>query len=243
MSIPVFDGVFDSVFAPTSDAVNCTLMFENYPRVFGIVDASPVFIQRPIRHADQYYSGEYRRHCAKVQVLVTPDGQCVHYSQVFLGRTYDKAIFDASGLRYRIESMDEEGRDCQNTIMGDLGYLGIIHTCPKAILPHKHPPHGQLTEHQKEVNRRLFRDRILVENFFGRWKALFGICHKVYRTNLKELGKVIQLTLALTNWYIHQHPLRRVDEEKVDESSDELLERNLPVYLLDADSSDSEPAE
>jgi hypothetical protein len=53
MSISELDGVFDFVFALTSDAVHCTLTFENYPRVFGIVGASPVFIQRPIRDANQ----------------------------------------------------------------------------------------------------------------------------------------------------------------------------------------------
>jgi hypothetical protein len=98
--------------------------------------------------------------------------------------------------------MDEEGRNRQRAIMGNLGYLGIPPTRPKAILPHKRPPHGQLTERQKEVNRHLSRGRILMENFFGRWKALFNICHGVYRANLKELGKVMRLTLALTNWHI-----------------------------------------
>jgi hypothetical protein len=73
ISISELDGVSDSVFAPTSDAVHCTLTFENYPRVFGIVAASPIFVQRLIRHADQYYSGKYRRHCVKVQVLMTPE--------------------------------------------------------------------------------------------------------------------------------------------------------------------------
>jgi hypothetical protein len=134
--------------------------------------------------------------------------------------------------------MHEEGKDRQKTwVSRNYAYLS------QSNLPHKRPPYRQLTERQKEVHRLLSRDRILVENFVGRWKALLGICHGVYRTNLKELGNVIRLTLVLTNWYIRRRPLRRANEEKVDESSEELLERNPPVYLLDADSSDSEPAE
>jgi hypothetical protein len=46
--------------------------------------------------------------------------------------------------------MNEEGKDRQKTIMGDFGYLGITLISPKAILPHKRPPHKQLAEPKKK---------------------------------------------------------------------------------------------
>jgi hypothetical protein len=77
----------------------------------------------------------------------------------------------------------------------------------------------------------------LVENFFGRWKSLFGVCQGRYRGSLKQLGRIIRLTIMMTSWYIQRHPLRRRDEERVDESSVEDEVRASPVIDLDAPSS------
>jgi hypothetical protein len=125
-------------------------------------------------------------------------------------------------------------------MMADLGYLGITRTYPKAILSHWGGRGKQLSEDQKGENRRLPRDRTLVENFFGRCKSVFGICHGVYREEFKQLDRVIRLTIALTNWYLCRHPLRRPDEENTDESSEEEEIRNPPVCRLEDESSDSD---
>jgi hypothetical protein len=60
-------------------------------------------------------------------------------------------------------------------MMGDLGDVEITRTCPNAVLPHKRPRRRRLTDEQKANNRRLAEERTLVENYFGRWKSLFGI--------------------------------------------------------------------
>jgi hypothetical protein len=218
--------------------VQCDDVFEDFPEVFGIVDASAVFINRPVRNQQQYYSGKFRRHCVKIQVLVIPNGQCIHLSQVFRGRTHDKALFDESGLSQFITSIGQDGRKTQKTIMGDLGYLGITSTCPAAKLPHKRARGAQLSEREQEENRILNRTRILVENFFARWKTLFGIVHGQYRGNLESLGPIIRVTIALTNWHIAKHPLRR-RIDTVDQSSDEGEEvRSHDAVQLDTDDSD-----
>jgi hypothetical protein len=91
------DGKFDSLFPRSSQSVQCNIVLTNYPRVFGVVDASPVFINCPTRYQDQHYSGKYERYCIKIQVLVVADGQCVHCSEVSRWRTHDKALFVTSG--------------------------------------------------------------------------------------------------------------------------------------------------
>jgi hypothetical protein len=149
--------------------------FDNHPGIFGIVDASPIFIERPTNHQEQFYSGKYKRHCVKVQVLVTADGYCVHLSRVYRGAAHDKRIFDDSGLRQALR-VTQEGSESHRhgnsssqclPIMGDLGYQGIQRSCPGAVLPHKKPPGGHLTREQKEANRLLSHDRVLVDNFLG----------------------------------------------------------------------------
>jgi hypothetical protein len=106
--------------------------------------------------------------------------------------------------------------------MGDLGYQGIQHSCP-AILPIKRRPRQPLTPAEKRTNRKISRIRVLVENYFGRWKALFAIIAGEYRGDLTRLQWIVTITLGMTNWYLERHPLRRrntEEEEERGESSD-----------------------
>jgi hypothetical protein len=79
-------------------SIHCDEVFERFPAVFGIVDASRVFINPPSRHQEQHCSGKFKGYCVKVQALVTPDGQCVCLSEVFWGSTHNKAMFESSGV-------------------------------------------------------------------------------------------------------------------------------------------------
>jgi hypothetical protein len=58
------------------------------------------------------------------------------------------------------------------------------------------------------------RDRIYEGDFFGKWQMLFGICREVFREETKLLS-----TIAITNWYIRDHPLRQLNKASVGESS------------------------
>jgi hypothetical protein len=172
-------------FFPANQAnIQCELTFENHPEVFCIVDTSPAFIQRPARHQTDCYSGKYKRHYVKVQACLTPDGQCVPLAKVYRGRTHDKAIFDSSGLAdfliYRAPGSDAPHH---RIIIADLGYVGITHPCPNALLPHEKLAGGQLTADQKRENQILSRDRILIENCFGQWKTGLGCVTKLTETS------------------------------------------------------------
>jgi transposase len=234
----VLDAIEEPLMAmlPRADgAAHCRETFEDFPHAYAIVDASPVFICRPLRHQQQYYSGKYKRHCVKVQALVTPDGQCVHISKAYRGRTHDKAIFDASNVADFLAYSGRHGdRSVHRAILADLGYIGITRTCASAILPYRRKPGRELREEQREHNRKLSRARILVENFFARWKTIFGIVHQVYRGNLKKLGAIIRVTVAMTDWHIRRHPLRRAGGEELTDESDR--EQPEPAVPLDEDS-------
>jgi hypothetical protein len=94
--------------------------------------------------------------------------------------------------------------------MADLRYLGIKRSGMRALLPFKRAPGQHLATEQKQHNADLSADWILIENFFGRWKSLFGIVHGTYRGDLKYLRQIIRSTVSMTNWYIAKHPLDRV---------------------------------
>jgi hypothetical protein len=189
----------EALFPKDSVSVHCDAAFEHFPAAFAIVDASSIFMQRPSRHQTQYYSGKYKRHCIKVQALVTPDGQCVHLSRVFRGCMHDKLLFHLSGAIRLLKEQDDTGREQCKLILADLGYLGIQRSGARAVLPHKPAAGQELTAQQKKENRILPQDRILIENFFGRCKSLFGMCSWRYKGCVKQLSRIIRSTLIITN--------------------------------------------
>ena len=50
-------------------------------------------------------------------------------------------------------------------ILADGGYQGIRRIYSEAIIPHRKPSHGRLTDEQRESNRLLSQDRVIVERF------------------------------------------------------------------------------
>jgi hypothetical protein len=83
-------------------------------------------------------------------------------------------MFDASVLLEFLTEEDETGRARTKLIMEDLGYLGISRSGARALLPHKRVRGHDLSEVEKEENRILSRDRVIVENLFD--MSLLHIC-------------------------------------------------------------------
>jgi hypothetical protein len=152
--------------ADTSD-IQPHAIFADFSNAFGVVDASPIFIQRSKSNQKDHYSGKYKAHYVKIQALVTADGECAHLSSVYYGSSHDKTIFDDS-QDVRFLTMTTDDGPERKVILAGLGRVGVRRTIPEAILPHKRSPHRDLTTEQVEFNRNLSRNRILIEHFFGR---------------------------------------------------------------------------
>jgi hypothetical protein len=142
-------------------------------------------------------------------------------------------LFDASGLAAFLEYREGQ-RIHHRPILADLGYCGIQTAIPEAILPYKRARGGTLEEAKRDFNRVLSRDRILIENFFGRWKSLFGVVAEEFRGSRGSLRKIVPITIGLTDWHIALHPLRAVEEEKTTESDEE--DRAQPVEFVESSS-------
>jgi hypothetical protein len=117
-------GALESLFTRSVGDVVCREFFPDFPHVFAVVDASPIFINRPSRHEEHYYSGKYMRHCVKVQSFVIPDGQCAHISRIDRGTTHDKSIFDPFEMATFLTYQDDRDRIQHKPIMGDWGTSG-----------------------------------------------------------------------------------------------------------------------
>ena len=81
----------------------------------------------------------------------------------------------------------------------DSGYQGILKLHANSETPKKKPKGGVLTAEEKAENRRLSRDRILIENMNAKIKV-FKIMANKYRNRRKRFGLRMALICGLINF-------------------------------------------
>ena len=68
-----------------------------------------------------------------------------------------------------------------------------------------------MTISEKEENDRISHDRVIVENYFGRLKSLWGVCSHKWEWDRQSYDIFFRACLALTNYSVRCCPLRRED--------------------------------
>lgn len=183
----------------------------DWPTLLGSIDATVQRISRPSNRQSAFYSGKHKFHCLKIQAIVSPTGQLMHFTDCVEGSKHDFALFKESGLK---ELIEVENAKCnqlfgQNaTVLCDSGYQGISNLLPGSVTPFKKPRGGELNDDQKDFNKRISKRRIIVENWFGRCKQLWAIIGGRYRQDRRTYNNVFGFCAAITNFHILKNPLR-----------------------------------
>lgn len=84
-------------------------------------------------------------------------------------------------------------------IQGDSGYQGILKLHSNSETPKKKPKNGELTDDEKLENKRIARERILIENINAKIKV-FKITSSKYRNRRKRFGLRMVLICAIINF-------------------------------------------
>jgi hypothetical protein len=156
-------------------------------------DATEQPTNRPKRKQKAYYSGKKKRHTLKHQVVVVRKkktrGQkkqrvrIVAVSEAAEGKKHDKKLYDEA----RMELPPEVAGT------GDSGYQGT-----KLSTPKKKPRGGTLTAEEKAANRRLSRQRIVVEHGIGKMK-IWRIAADKYRNPRRRHTLIVKNVVGLHN--------------------------------------------
>lgn len=146
---------------------------EQFPGFQAFLDATEQEIPRPGDKTKRrsHYSGKKKRHTVKTQVTVNRDGLIIHKSPHARGGKHDYSIF-----RWRHPRLPEEV-----SLWLDLGYDGLQKDYPmlKVLVPFKRRSPGRgkrgvkaepLTLEQREFNRWLAAERVVVEHTISRLK-------------------------------------------------------------------------
>jgi len=175
-----------------------------FPGFKAFLDATEQEIPRPKAKRKQktHYSGKKKKHTVKTQITVNKDGLIVHKTRHTKGSTHDYALFKQSHPHLP-----------DNVALGlDLGYYGVKTDYPelKCEVPFKRRSPGRgkrgvkakrLTPDQKSFNKRLPKDRAVVEHTFSRVKK-FRIWAEEFRNRLKHYNTMTDIVCGLVNFRI-----------------------------------------
>ncbi|MDD1444299.1 IS5 family transposase [Dolichospermum sp. ST_sed3] len=153
-----------------------------------LIDATEQPIERPKKKQGEHYSGKKKRHTQKAQVIVNRQTKAILATAFAKGQTHDFQLFKDSR-----SPISEQIRG-----LGDAGYQGLVGRHANSQTPFKKSKHHPLTQEQKTHNRRLSRERILVEHVIRSLK-IFRILSERYRNRRKRFGLRFNLIAGLYN--------------------------------------------
>lgn len=214
--------------------------FANFPTAICAVDATVQKVHRNADTSQSFYSGKHRIPCIKIQAAVQPNGLLAEASVPVPGQTHDFELYKRSGLNDRLNAWTDQRRiqmpraDPMSALF-DKGYIGIRAIYATAVLPHKKPPHQDLTRAQKDYNRLVSEDRILVERWFGRLKGNWRIMSGTWPLNtngLSDYQVYFCFCAALTNAHIIAHPLIDADRTAYQNLAVPVYKRNQGLVRL-----------
>ena len=170
--------------------------------------------------AQYYFSGKHHAYSYKTEIGHTSNGSAMFVSDVYAGSVHDFSIFKDNVSVYK-EFLKKRTNDGNIEDKGELkdqypslwsaiadkGYQGAIELL-RMILPKKGK---KLKREDIERNKKISKNRIICENFYGRLKKLFKIMEEKFRWDENMYGTVMQICVALTNYHIMKYPLRNED--------------------------------
>lgn len=150
-----------------------------------VVDSSEQVRERPKLYQEQkkFYSGKKKNHTLKNQLIVLPNGaEIVDVTVGKPGPSSDINLFRAR----QAEFADNQ------KFKGDKGYIGEV----QIETPHKKPRKQELTTEQKEENKQLSAQRIVIEHVI-RLVKIFRVAQERFRLRPQNYERVILTVCGL----------------------------------------------
>jgi hypothetical protein len=172
-----------------------------FPGFKAFLDATEQEVPRPKDKAKRrtHYSGKKKRHTVKTQITVNADGLILHKTPHTRGSKHDYALF-----KWRHPRLPD------GVCLGlDLGYDGVQSGYPgfNALVPFKRRSPGrckrgvkavELSCEEKEFNRWLSGERVMVEHAISRLKKFRIMAHE-FRNRLKHYDAMTDIVCGLVN--------------------------------------------
>ena len=160
----------------------------DYPE-FVVMDVTETAIERPKKKQKRYYSGKKKCHTLKTQLVINQETREIICTAFGPGHCHDFNLFKKSKIHFHPET---------NSLQ-DSGYQGIKDYHPNSYIPRKKPKNGKLSRIEKDYNRVLAQERIVVEHV-NRSLKIFKILSSRYRNRRRRYGLRCNLLSAIYNY-------------------------------------------
>ena len=157
----------------------------DYPEIV-VMDVTETAIERPKKKQKRYYSGKKKCHTLKTQLVINQETREIICTAFGPGHCHDFNLFKKSKIRFHSET---------NSLQ-DSGYQGIKDYHPNSYIPRKKPKNGKLYRIEKDYNRVLAQERIVVEHV-NRSLKIFKILSSRYRNRRRRYGLRCNLLSAI----------------------------------------------
>lgn len=169
---------------------------EYFPGFMAFTDCTEQPIPRPKDRKKRklYYSGKRKKHTVKNLYTANQMGLLIYKTKRRQrGRKHD----------YRIYKQNHPDLPKDVMSMYDLGFLGVEKDFPeqKSLLPIKKEKDHELTEVQKEYNKKHSAKRIVIEHAICRIKK-YRIMNDVFRNRLRKYDRISDIVSGLVNYRI-----------------------------------------
>jgi len=168
---------------------------EYFPEFKAIVDGTEQEIPRPKnkRRRKSHYSGKKKKHTVKTQLLVNKKGVILHKTRYEPGSTHDYGLWKKTHPKVPPNV----------TMDADLGYFGIQKDFPhlKTHLPIKKRKGEKLSKKARKHNRKLSRERVIVEHVIGKVKK-YKIIGQEFRNRLRHYNDSMDVVTGLVDFKV-----------------------------------------
>ena len=162
----------------------------NHPHCIGVIDGSLVPIKRPPAncHPDEYVC---RKGFTAINTLVVCDSveRFMYVDVKWPGCTHDARVFSLSSIKPKLEQFQDSEQ--APLLLGDSGFS----IAPYMMVPFRNP----VTEREKNYNRLLVKERVIIERVIGQWKRRFPILLSPIRIKFENIPSIILATAVLHN--------------------------------------------
>ena len=203
------------------------VIFEAIPEVLEAID---VTFQHSYARGEDYhakknrFSGKHKGYGWKTEVAVGPDGRARYASEPFPGSVHDMRMFKINlpdhlsrlekthGEIGEIDDLTTDDPDEHQmwAAVMDKGYEGARRH-GRFLTPKKSTARRVLDNDDKRRNKKIESTRVIVENYFGRLKTLWGLMEQTYRLCDAMYGPYVKMCVGLTNYHVTLMPLRKED--------------------------------
>ena len=154
-----------------------------------VMDVTETPIERPKKKQKYFYSGKKKYHTLKCQLIINQETGEIICLFIGKGRCHDFALFKESKIQFHPSTES----------LQDSGYQGIDKYHGNSYTPKKKPKNGELTKLEKEYNKVLAKERILIEHINRKLK-IFKIIADRYRNRRRRYGLRCNLLAAIYNY-------------------------------------------